>query len=175
MRSIIVLPTTRIRGARGCLSSPMPDSRVGPQEDLQPLPPAELEGRPTPGAGQHDELVLAPREGGERRLELHAGERRADAEVDAAPERQVPGVLPARVDDVGRDESPGIPIGGADDERDPRPEGDPRAGDLHALVEDPALEPLERRVEAQDLLDRRTDCYLAGADASPLVGVRGQR
>src|SRR5215203_1362333 len=121
MRSIIVLPTTRMDGAgsgiRGHLEAGV--IRVRVDRDRQARPAAELEGGAAGGAGQDLQLRLGPQELGQRGLELQTRQWRTDAEVDPAAEREVGRVRTPDVEPIGFGESPRVAVRRADDERDP--------------------------------------------------------
>ena len=101
---------------------------------------------------------------------------RADADVDAAAEADVlGGVRAADVEGVRVGEHPRVAVRGAEQQRDLRAARHRLAGDLDAVLEHPALEQLERRVPADQLLDRGGRLDLAGNEALPLLGVVQQR
>src|SRR5271165_2879371 len=86
--------------------------------------------------------------------QFETGERRADAETDAGAEGHMRIGLASGVEGVGVRKTLRIAIGGAKQQADPLAllEGD--AGELHVL-ERVALKEMQRRVEPQELLDRR--------------------
>src|SRR5271166_6382577 len=86
--------------------------------------------------------------------QFETGERRADAEMDAGAEGHMRIGLASGVEGVGVRKTLRIAIGGAKQQADPLAllEGD--AGELHVL-ERVALKEMQRRVEPQELLDRR--------------------
>ena len=89
-----------------------------------------------------------------RRLELDAGERSADADVDASPEADVlRGVLAPGSNRQGARTPAGRGWPSRRAAR-PRAEGDRLTGDLEFVGEHPAFEELERRIEADHLLQR---------------------
>ena len=156
-----MLPTTRMAARARHPGSPRSVSARGSRRQARPA--AELERGPARRAGQ--DRRARPRCGqlGERRLELQPRERRADAEVDPAAEREM---CPHRSADVEP-----VRLGNRRGSRFAAPITsatlDPARGhaaDSDALVEHPALEPLERRVVAEDLLDRVAERGLAGAE-----------
>ena len=111
----------------------------------------------------------------ERDRPLELGDRSAHAAVDAARERQV--VEDVRAGDVegGRiAEDARVAVGAADQQVDPLPTADGLAGDL-GVVEGDASGALDRRVEAQRLLDRCAHERRVGDQCGPLVGVVEQR
>ncbi len=104
----------------------------------------------------------------ERHLTLEPGQWCADAVVDAGRECEVlDGRRPAHIEALRVGVDGRVPVGGADEGHDPlaRPDGD--TADLDGLVGD-AADPLDRRVEAQCLLDRRTGERRVGAQEVPL-------
>ena len=140
--------------------------RVVP-EDKGGVPPRlgrELHARATFDESRHARLELDPRE------------RRADAHVDAAAEADVLcGVRPPDVEHVGLREDARVAIGGSEQQRDLLAPRDRDAGDLDTILEHPALEELERRVEAEELLDRHGGRHRAVDQTLPLVAVVHQR
>src|SRR5438034_1775999 len=103
----------------------------------------------------------------ERGLQLHPTERRTQAEVDPRPEGQVRVRGPSDVEAVGILEYVGITVRRAEDEAQLGATGDLDPVELERL-EDPALEQLQRRVEAQQLLDGGRDQAVVVAEPRQL-------
>ena len=76
-------------------------------------------------------------------LQLQAGEGRAHAEVDAATEPDVGGIAPAGVEAVGLVELLRVAVRGAEEHRHLVTHRQRLPGDLHTVVEHPALEQLQ--------------------------------
>src|SRR5438270_3343859 len=133
---------------------PRARARLGARERKRLEPPDHEGARP---ARLLDELEVRP-EPPQRLhagLELDAGERRADADVDPAAEADVLGrVLPAGVELVRPVEDTRVAVRGAEEQRDLRAARNRRLADREVVRQDPALEELERRIEADHLLDR---------------------
>ena len=88
----------------------------------------------------------------ERLDELHPGQRRPDAEVHAGPEGQVRVGVAVGTEGVGVVEDRRVAVRRAEQGRDPLPGLDGHVTDRDRLGRG-ALEELERRVEAEHLLD----------------------
>ena len=104
-----------------------------------------------------DELQgrAAVHEHSEARFELDARERCPDADVDASAERDVLGGIRAGdVERLRRVEDTWITVRGAEQNGDLLATRDLDAADLDTVLEHPALEQLQRRVVAEELLDR---------------------
>ena len=123
-------------------------------------------------------MQLDPREALQQHLErdpsLQARERRAEAVVDAAPEREVGIVRAADIEPVGRLEHVRVPVGGADQDGDVVARADLEP--VHRAVGPRAPDGrLRRGIEAQQLLDGRRDEAGVVAEPGELVRVVEQR
>src|SRR5690349_16688414 len=110
------------------------------------------------------------------RLELDAGERGADADVNAAAEADVLGGVGATdVEIVGSLEDAGVSVRRAEEERQLRAERNRDVADRKAVLEHPPLEELERRVEPDQLLDCGVRSDVAVDDSAPLLRMARKR
>ena len=99
----------------------------------------------------------------QRRRHFEPRQRRADAEVDSRPERQMRVGIAPRIERVRIGKALGIAIGRPEQEADPLAfaQADPRDFDVLERI---AGEEMQRRVEAQKLLDRRRRRLAVGED-----------
>ena len=96
--------------------------------------------------------------------------------MDAAAEADVlGGVRPPDVEAIGVLEDPGVSVRRAEEHRDHLAPRNRRARDLDAVLEHPALEELQRRIEADELLDRGLRGDLALDEPPPLGRVVEER
>ena len=111
----------------------------------------------------------------EARLELDARQRRADADVDTAAEADVlHRVLARNVELVGTVEHARVAVRRTEEQGDLRSPRDRYAAEREVVRQHPALEQLQRRVEADHLFTGGGRRHRAVDDAPPLIGVPGE-
>ena len=112
----------------------------------------------------------------EARFELDARERCPDADVDASAERDVLGGIRAGdIERLRRVKDTWIAVRGTEQQGDLLATRDLDATDLDTVLEHPALEQLQRRVVAQELLDRLRRRHGAFHEAVPLDAFAHER
>src|SRR5215212_1768508 len=125
----------------------------GSGRDMQGLQAAEDVGRLPGRLGGRRHPGQADQQGPERQLQLQAAQRRPQAVVDAGPEAEVlGGAGAAQVEPVGVGEDGRVAVGRPEQQPQLGPLGHGNPGDLDVL-QDPALEHLQRGVVAQQLVD----------------------
>ncbi len=96
--------------------------------------------------------------------------------MDSTPEADVlRGVRPPDVETICVLEDPRVSVRRAEEQRDRLASGNRRARDLDAVLEHPPFEELQRRIEADELLDRCLRRHLALDEPPPLGRVVEER
>src|SRR5262249_12744781 len=116
-------------------------------------------------------VLRAPKEGLQREVYLQTRERTAEASVDAAAPSEVLVVPAFWVEFVLVGEPAGIAVRGTENEEDRRTFRDDRSRDLDVGQSGPAGKELNRRLEAQDLLDGAGDQLRSAAQKFEGPGV----
>src|ERR1700734_12503 len=133
------------RDAKAPISSPFDPQRLKPMKMERVAIARRLGEAQAREAGEQD-----PQAG----TELEPRQRRADAEMNAGAETHMRIRRPPAVEGVGVGKARGIAIGGAEKKADPVALPKPHACEL-CVLQRVALKKMQRRVEAQQLLDRR--------------------